>query len=103
MIYDLPNYPFGRCINLGPGIRSLNKTMYFVDLFIKSENISTASNLQVLFKDPVNGDGVNPLPSEMEDDSIQMKIRPNSHFKKWGTTISLFENVKGDPKGRVQT
>ena len=77
--------------------------MYFVDLLIKSENISTASNLQVLFKDPVNGDGLNPLPSKMEDDSIQMKIRPNSHFKKWGTTISLFENVKGDPKGRVQT
>ena len=87
LIYGLPNYPFGRCINLGPGIRSLNKTMHFVDHLIKSENLSTASNLQVLFKGPVNSDGLNPLPSEMEGDSIQMKIRPNSHFKKWRTTI----------------
>ena len=81
---------------MGPGIRSLNKTMNFIDLLTKSENISTGSNLHVLFRDPVNGDGLNPLPSEMEGDSIQMKIRPNSHFKKWRRTISLFENVKGD-------
>ena len=49
--------------------------MNFIDLLTKSENISTGSNLHVLFRDPVNGDGLNPLPSEMEGDSIQYNTR----------------------------
>ena len=62
-------------MNLGPGIMSLNKTLDIIDLLIKSENISTDSNLQVLFKDPVNGNGLKPVPSEMEGDSIQYNTR----------------------------
>ena len=57
-------------MNLGPGI-----TLDIIDLLIKSENISTDSNLQVLFKDPVNGNGLKPVPSEMEGDSKQYNTR----------------------------
>ena len=93
-----PNYPFGRCLNFGPSVRALSKTVDDVAFFVKSRNTSDAETLQVLFKDPVNGNDLKPIPLEMEGDSIKMETKPNSHFKKWRTTISLFEHVKGDPK-----
>ena len=63
-----PKYPFGRCMNLGPGIRAMNKTLDLIVFQIISTNTPIDSNVRVLFKDPINGKdwiptGFCPAPS----------------------------------------
>ena len=85
-----PNYPFGRCINLGPGIRALNTT-------IKNILFSFDSSIKILYKDPISGDYLIPYGFESKRDSTKIKSRNKNQLTKLRTTISLFEHTKGDP------
>ena len=96
--FNNPSYPFGRCINLGPGIRALNKTVEHVYFDVMKNNVSLPAKVQVLYKDPINGDVLKPMSFPMQGDSIKIETKPKSHFKKYKTKISLFEHVQGDPK-----
>ena len=96
--YNYLAYPFGRCINLGPGIRSLNKTVDIISFDVLKNNLSGGSKVQVHFKDPINDDFLKPVSFAMQGDSIKVDIKPIRHFKKYTTKLSLSEHVIGDPK-----
>ena len=94
--FNEPNYPFGRCLNLGPGLRALNTTVDLINLLILPQDIQNSS-VRVFFKDPENGDYLIPVPLNMKGDSIKMSTKSNNHLKKIRTKIFLSEHVKGDP------
>ena len=92
-----PNYPFGRCINLGPGIRALNTTIEDI-LFSLEANTVFGSSIKILYKDPISGDYLIPYGFESKRDSTKIDTRNKNQWTKLRTTISLFEHTKGDPK-----
>ena len=70
-------YPFGRCMNLGPDIRSLNETVDRVEFYIESEKEMSSSNLQVFFNDPLIGDALYTLPSDIITGQFVLTNRSN--------------------------
>ena len=65
---------------------------------VVTKNTSLESTVQVLLMDPVSTDVLKPLPCTMEGDAIKIETKPQSHFKKYRTKISLMSRVKGDPE-----
>ena len=96
--YEYLSYPFGRCINLGPGIRSLNKTVDIIEFDVVKNNFSVGSKIQINYKDPINDGFLNPVSFEMEGYLINVETDPKSHFKKYTTKLSISDHVFGDPK-----
>ena len=46
--FHRPKYPFGRCINFGPGLREENEASEYLSLWFS--NLTSSSSIQVLFK-----------------------------------------------------
>ena len=59
-------HPFGRCLNLGPGIRARNKPVEFLRVLINSGNSTDENKIRVVFKDPINGEKVKPIGLKCE-------------------------------------
>ena len=95
--FEKPGYPSGRCANLGPGIRNMNKTAEFT-WFILESNFAINENVEVFFQDPINGAQLLPTDFEMEGDAVEVQIKPYGNLRKFKTRISKFQHVKGDPK-----
>ena len=93
--YRPPNYPFGRCINLGPGIRAYNTTLKNISFELET---TLDSYVSILYKDPISGDDLIPYGFESKRDSTKIKTSNKNQLTKLRTTISLFEHVEGDPK-----
>ena len=68
--YRPPNYPFGRCINLGPGIRGLNTTLKDISFELET---TLDSYVSILYKDPISGDDLIPYGFESKRDSTKIK------------------------------
>ena len=48
--YEYLSYPFGRCVNLGPGIRSLNKTIDIIKFDVAKNNFFDGSKYKFIIR-----------------------------------------------------
>ena len=96
--YTHPIFPFGRCLNLGPGMRTGVISVDYLKFLIISPNTTDDLYVRVVFKDPINGVHLKPIGYEMRGDEIKLKTTPDSRLLKMQTSFSLFEHVKNDPQ-----
>ena len=97
--FEKANYPHGRCVNLGPGMRNINKTEDYVRIsWFSPNNYEKHENIEVFFKDPINGAQLLPIDFEMKGDAIEAPIKPYGFLRKYKTKISKYQHIKGDSK-----
>ena len=93
-----PRYPYGRCFNLGPGIRMRNNKFDVIEMTIKPEkNENEKEYAQVYFQDPINGAQILPKDFEMKGDPLKIPIKAENLFKKFKIKISKYQHVEADP------
>ena len=102
--YLHPRYPYGRCINLGPGFRMRKDDTNAIVFSITTENNETEKEYaQVYFQDPINGALILPTEFEMKGDQLKIPIKAQNSFRKFKTKISKFQHIEGDPNFECQT
>ena len=96
VLFEQPSFPFGRCINLGPGLRARNGSVDVLAFYGNSTH--TRSKVQVFIQDPINGNNFSPIGNKMRGGRITFKPKPAGLLLKLHTEFSLFKHVKGDPQ-----